>query len=236
MAYVARTVKDFLEEKLKIALEPTGQVLAWPVEYSSTLLNPFPTGSDGLTPYHRLKGKPWKIDLPSLGECIGFKKRTNTKLESRWESGWYLGVKENTAERSVGNLSGILIVQSVRRKSEEERWNPDLVKGLKGTPWDLNPGQEAGCNLGGTLGMPIFLEPECPEVPRVAPEIFEKQAPNRKHYIQKSDLDKYGYTPSCPACSEGRAGAPRTGGVFHSSGCRARIEARMAEDPLAKER
>ena len=233
---IARTVKDFLEEKLKIALEPTGPVLAWLVEYSSTLLNLFQVGSDGLTPYHRLKGKPWKIDLPSFGECIEFKKRTSTKLESRWESGLYLGVKTNTTERIVGNLSGIFIVQSVRRKPEEERWNPDLVKGMKGTPWDPNPGQESGGNSGGTLGMPIFLEPECPEVPRVAPETFEKQAQSRKHYIMKSDLDKYGYTPSCPACSETRAGLARTGGVFHSPECRARIENRMAEDPQAKAR
>ena len=145
-------------------------------------------------------------------------------------------MKENTTERIVGNLPGIFIVQSARRKPEEERWNPDLVKGLKGIPWDPNPGQEAGGNSGGTLGMPIFLEPECPEVPRVAPETFEKQARKRKHYILKSDLDKYGYTPSCPARSEVRAGAPRTGGVPHSPECRARVEARMAEDPLAKER
>ena len=110
------------------------------------------------------------------------------------------------------------------------------MKGLEGTPWDPNPGQEAGGNLGGTLGMPIFLEPECSEVPRVAPETSARQAQNREHYILKSDLDKYGYTPSCPACSEARAGAPRTGGVFLSSECRARVEARMAEDPLAKER
>ena len=54
-----------------------------------------------------------------------------------------------------------------------------------------NLGQEAGGNSGGTPGMPIFLEPECPEVPRVAPETFEKQAQNQKHYILKSDLDKY---------------------------------------------
>ena len=194
------------------------------------------TESDGLTPYHRLKGKPWKIDLPSLGECIGFKKRTNTKPESGWESGSYLGVKENTTERIVGSLSGIFIVQSVRRKPEEERWNPDLVKGLKGNPRDPIPGQEAGGTSGSTLGMPIFLGPGCPEVPRVAPEIFGKQVQNRKHYILKGDLDKYGYAPNCPACSEARAGAPRTGGVFHSPECRARIEARMAEDPLAKER
>ena len=107
---IARTVKDFLEERLKIALEPTGPVLSWLVEYSSTLANLCRTGSDGLTPYHRLKGKPWKIDSPSFGECIEFKKRTNAKLGSRWESGLYLGVKENTTERIVGNLSGIFIV------------------------------------------------------------------------------------------------------------------------------
>ena len=69
---IARTAKDLLGEKLKIALEPIGPVLAWLVEYSSTLLNRCQAGSNGLIPYHRLKGKRWKIDLLSLGECIEF--------------------------------------------------------------------------------------------------------------------------------------------------------------------
>ena len=50
---IARTVKDFLEEKLKTALETTGPVLAWLVEYSSTLLD-------------LSNGKRWTDSIPSL--------------------------------------------------------------------------------------------------------------------------------------------------------------------------
>ena len=103
---LARTVKDFLEEKLQISLEPTWPILAWLIEYSATLQNIFQIGSDGMTAFHRLKGKPWRVDLPSFGECVEFKKRTGSKLESRWESGIYLGVKDTTTERVVGMSRG----------------------------------------------------------------------------------------------------------------------------------
>ena len=38
---------------------------------------------DGHTAYLRLKGKPWRVELPSFGECVDHRKRTRRKLESR---------------------------------------------------------------------------------------------------------------------------------------------------------
>ena len=32
----------------------------------------------------RLKGKPWRVEMPSLGECVDYPKRTRHKLETRW--------------------------------------------------------------------------------------------------------------------------------------------------------
>ena len=41
---------------------------------------------DGHTAHMRLKGKPWRVEMPSFGECVGYGKHTRHKLESRWSS------------------------------------------------------------------------------------------------------------------------------------------------------
>ena len=49
----------------------------------------------------RLKGKPWRIELPSFGECVDYRKRTRHKLEPRWSRGVFVGVRVKTTERTV---------------------------------------------------------------------------------------------------------------------------------------
>ena len=76
---LARTLKDFLEQQQSgIILESRSPLLAWLVEHCSNLLPLFHKGEphDGHATYMRLKGRPWKIELPSFGECVDYRKRT----------------------------------------------------------------------------------------------------------------------------------------------------------------
>ena len=36
---------------------------------------------DGMTPFRKLKGRDWVISLPSFGECVDYRVRTQHKLE-----------------------------------------------------------------------------------------------------------------------------------------------------------
>ena len=114
-------------------------MLAWLIEYAGVLQNLFGVGQDGLTPYQRVKGKSWKVPLPAFGECIEYRKRTTHKLESRWERGLYLGIKEGTIEKLVGAPNVVYSVSSIRRVPEDSRYDGDLVRNLKGVPWKPNP-------------------------------------------------------------------------------------------------
>ena len=69
----------------------------------------------------RLKGKPWRVELPSFGEYVDYRKRTRQKLESRWSRGVFVGVPVKTIERSVMDETGTYVVESVRRVPEEQR-------------------------------------------------------------------------------------------------------------------
>ena len=65
------------------------------VEHCFNLLPLFHKGEphDGHTAYMCLKGRPWRVEMPSYGECFDFRRRTRHKLESRWSRGVFVGVR-----------------------------------------------------------------------------------------------------------------------------------------------
>jgi len=132
---LARTLKDHVEHKVGQQLDPRSPILGWLIEYVGTLYTLFSfdeKARDGLTAFRRIKGRDWTVALPSVGECVDFRVKTNHKLEPRWESGIFLGVRLHTAEKIIGTPKGVVVVQSVRRN---QQWNLQLLQSLTGTPW-----------------------------------------------------------------------------------------------------
>ena len=112
---------DFLEQQPGITLESRSPLLALLVEHCSSPLLLFHKGEphDGHTAHVRLKGSPWRVEMPSFGECVDFRRRTPHKLESRWSRGVIVGVTVKTTERIVMDETGAYVVQSVRRESQK---------------------------------------------------------------------------------------------------------------------
>ena len=232
---MARTLKEATEQKLGIELDAKMAILAWLVEYGATLYSLFQRGEDGMTPIQRLKGRAWKIELPEFAEMIEFMKRTRHKLSARWEEGVYLGIKIRTSEKIVGTSEGIFVVQSVRRKPLQDRWNADKVSKLWGVPWKLTQAEENGQTEIIELPYPIEIEPEMSEVPNVMAEAHEGTKNIRRTYLTKKDLQTHGYTKGCPACGAISGGFDRSG-VVHNDECRKRLEGKLKEDPVGNER
>ena len=132
-----------------------------------------------------------------------------------------------TTEKIVGTANGVFVVQSIRRRPEPQRFDKDLLKQVRGFPWNPNPGPEEARELPGSVPM----RPMSPGVPATRTEVFEKATVHRRHYIVRADLEAHGFTAGCPACDDTRAGNPRRGGVVHTDACRARIEKALAQDP-----
>ena len=59
---------------------------------------------DGKTRYSRHRGREWRVSLPPFGETIELLKRGH-KFEQRCHQGVFLGVKDNTTEKIMGNAS-----------------------------------------------------------------------------------------------------------------------------------
>ena len=156
---LARTLKDFLEQRSGIALESRSPLLALLVEHCSNLLLLFHHKGEPHTAYMRLKGKPWRIELPSFGECVDYRKRTRHKLESRWSRGVFVGVRVKTTERIVMDETGTYVVQSVRRVPEEQRYDHRLLQSVRGTLSEPNPG-----DVMTDLPEPMPITPQLPDV------------------------------------------------------------------------
>ena len=124
---MARTLKEHVEIHAGVSVEPKMPLVAWLVEYAGTLYNLYHKGDDGLTPYHRNRGRPWKIPLPPFGESVEFMTRTRHKLQGRWRVGVFLGVRQETSEKVVGDAHGVYVVQPMRRKPEGDRYSKELL-------------------------------------------------------------------------------------------------------------
>ena len=214
----SRTLRSALETSYGRKIPDDHPVLTWMVEHASTTYNLFHRSlevKDGKTPYSRLRGREWRVSLPPFGETIEFLRRGH-KFEARWHQGIFLGVKDNTTEKIVGNASGVFTVQSIRRRSAGDRYDIETLMSVTGVPWDPQ------ATSGTSPTLPRIVEgDQQPLAPPVQEEKSKKVL--RRLYITKRDLDKHGYTAGCPACDATRIGK-RSTGVHHTPACRERME------------
>ena len=83
----------------------------------------------------------------------------------------------------------------IARLMDHERWDRVFSATCVGVPWQLRPDQR-------NLVRPVVLEAEAEQ--GVAPVIVMPAVPkvDRRRYVTKRDLVKYGYTDECQACTQ----------------------------------
>ena len=235
---LARTLKDHVEHKVGQQLDPRSPILRWLIEYVGTLYTLFSfdeKARDGLTAFRRIKGRDWTVALPAFGEFLDYRVKTNHKLEPRWESGIFLGVRLHTTEKIVGTPKGVVVVQSVRRKPDDQQWNLQLLQSITGTPWAPNPAKQKEPREALELPEPVSIEPEQPEEEVRQVEASELKPHFRRVYLRQDDFDKFGYSAGCKACTLIRSGLDRQG-VNHAEDCRLRIVHRLQETEYGRRR
>ena len=134
---MCRTYKEACETGLGKAIDPKSPMLAWLIEHAGsmyTLHAHDESMKDGLTPFRRLKGRDWSVALPPWGETVDYRVRTKHKLEARWATGIFCGVRVNTTEKVIATEAGIVVAQSIRRRPEKQRWDATLFATVQRTP------------------------------------------------------------------------------------------------------
>ena len=119
-------------------------------------------------------------------------------------------------ESQSRTLRSVFTVQSIRRKSADDRYDVETLMSVTGVPWDPQASKRDDILLPQIVGGD--QQPLAPSVPVEPPK-----KSTRRLYITKRDLDKYGYTAGCVACDATRIGKRGTG-VHHTPACRERME------------
>ena len=61
------------------------------------------------------------------------------KIEPRWSEGVFLGMSCRTGAAFIGVGEQVIIAHAIRRVPGEDRWNSELLMGIKGLPWQRGP-------------------------------------------------------------------------------------------------
>ncbi len=224
-----RTLKIATETRITEALASDSILLAWLAEHDAVVYNRCAVMSDGRMPWQRAYGRASTMPLQPFGEKVLFKplKRNGehkNSLQPRFRFAFYLGSRSRSGEHFVGTLEGVVRCRDVRRLTEDQRWDLEGLKAVKGTPW-------APVNGVSTLEVPTHIVTE--KVVRAEDEgEFRLDVNIKRMMIRKSDVIKYGETPGCPGCRAVLEGRRQN----HTEERRKEMEKKMEADPQGAEK
>ena len=233
-----RSVKDQVRT-LRLALQkrvgcriPVGHpIMTWMVKHAGELISKYQLNRDGKTAYYKVFGKPCKDVIVEIGEEVHYRvSEVDTgSLDSRWESGIWLGTRWRSMEHHIGTPDGVLQSYRIERKPLEDRWSKEAVEAIVGTPWRPQP------SLGDTTAPrvlpPLPADQQLRNQPR--PKEPEVRAPLRPR-ISQHDLTRWGFTDGCLRFRQMRLGEADAG-TKHSEQLQAAHRDRYEERVRSKD-
>jgi hypothetical protein len=142
-----RTVEAAIENLIGQKIIPRGNcLLAWLIEWCSTILNRCSKGEDGRTPYQRIRGKESHRPVCQFGEKLLWKpfetaadRKENDEVVC--QEGCWLRIVDRTDEAIVGTPRRVVRCCDVRRRPVEERGDPEGLVSVVGWPSTPTPGK-----------------------------------------------------------------------------------------------
>ena len=217
-----RVLKSHLEDGLKRQLDWSEPLATWLVRHSANCLSRYRIQADGNTPDQRRTGKRWRRQAVELGEKAAFllvvarrEGRVAGDAE-RMMDGIFAGHHERTGATLFLSERGLLRGTRVQRKTADQQWDNEFIRKCRGIPLMLN-GKE-----------PEVRTPPVPAVVMPAPEAIVRTPQQRRWYILKQNVARYGPT----AGGAQRVTMPRT------DECRALMDepTERDEDALVQQR
>ena len=164
--------------------------------------------NDGKTPDQRRTEKRWRRQVVEFGEKAAFlpvAARREGRVAGdaeRMMDGIFVGHHERTGASLFLSERGLLRGTRVQRKTADQQWDNECIRKCRGVPWMLI-GEE-----------PEVRPPPVPAVMMPIPEAIVRTAQQRRRYILKQDVARYGPTPECEACTTLAAGAQSDEATF----------------------
>ena len=228
-----RTIKLCLEDRIDKAIPFDHALTSWMIEHASLVVNAMSKGEDGITPWHRARGRPFRQPLLGFGESVLYKfppkgprHAPEGNMGPLGAEGIFLGLHRSTNSYLVAtNDGGCVHARSVTRRPEQDRWDAQALADVCQLPRDSRDRGEAARR-------PF----DGPSEDRGPTAESTRPAPVRRMRINKSDLVRYGFHRDCPQCEHIQKYGHAQPGRPHTDACRKQLEEAMAETEDGRER
>ena len=126
---VFRTLKLCIEDRIDKLIPSDHPLVSWLLEHTYHILNVMVKGEDGITPWHRARGRPFRQPLIGFGESIlyrfpakGPRHAPAGNMGPLGDEGIFLGFHRSSNSYVVSTNDGRCIVaRAVTRRTERER-------------------------------------------------------------------------------------------------------------------
>ena len=226
-----RTLKLCLESRIDKYVPINHALVPWLLQHTCMLLNARFRGTDGRTPWARVRGRPFNQRLLGFGELVMYKlpgkgprHQPNGNMGAQWKEAVFVGYHRSSNSYILIDDGSVAHSRSITRRAAQERWSVDALANVKATPWSIRE----------RPGVQVHFH----EAPAERDEGGGPSAPAlpRRFRINQKDLDEHGYTEGCAQCVYiRRYGSARPGGG-HTGVCRARIIESIGKSELGQQR
>ena len=225
-----RTLKLCLEARIGKIIPVGHALIPWLLEHTTMLLNVKCRGQDGLTPWQRVRGRPFNQPMLGFGEMVLHKLppkdpkgNLDGNMGSRWGVGAFLGYHRQSRTYIVATADGISKPRSICRRPVPDRWSCEALAKIQATPWSMRE----------TTRSEVRFHEQSAEAP--APETRAREPP-RRFRINLADLHAHGFTDSCANCRHIQRYGKSAPGVQHSEACRERILDELSKTAPGRQR
>ena len=137
MKALLRTLRSDLKENYKQEITVDSPLYSWAVRHSGWTHCRYEKAKDGTTPYERVYGAPCKGGVVQFGErVLALDSAPHRRhQEKRFFDAIWVGKSEKSDEHLLLTPHGVRRARTVRRLPEEEHWDKDLLKAVRGLPW-----------------------------------------------------------------------------------------------------
>ena len=117
-------------------------------------------------------------------------RKRRSRLEGCWMEGLFFGVQDHSHEIVIGTRDGVIKGRTVRRVDGVWTTDAELVRVMRGTPWDPIPGNLEEAEVS------IEIVPLGSSVPAFDLLVM-RELEARNLSVKRGDIEKYGMAPSC---------------------------------------
>lgn len=133
-----RALKIATERNVGVVMDVHSAVFAWLVEHAADVLTKCSVGSDGRTPYERMKQNKYHGEMVEFGSMVMVKLQGKLQggiMREGWIPGLWLGKRWTTDEHLVSIASGKVVrARDVRLFPLDQAFDLEYFKNVVGTP------------------------------------------------------------------------------------------------------